>query len=129
MLLLRLRPVLNTIDFFKSIRSYCCKNDWELRQLDIKQAFIQAELDFNVFMKLPDGCGDKSGEVVKLNKSVYGLKQAGRRWAMHLGDVIVRKIGMEQCKTDPCVFRLIRNGVIVIIVCVKCGWHYCCRRV
>ena len=50
------------------------KNYWELRQLDAKQAFIQADLDFNVFMKLPDGCGDKSGKVVKLNKSVYGLK-------------------------------------------------------
>ena len=94
------------------------KNDWELRQLDVKEAFLQAGLDFNVFMKLPDGCGDKSGKVVKLNKSAYGLKQAGHRWAMHLGNVIVRKIGMEQCKADPCVFRLIRDGVVVIIVCV-----------
>ena len=72
----------------------------------------------NVFIKLPDGCGNKSGKVVKLNKSVYGLKQAGRRWAMHVGDVIVRKIEMEQCKADYCVFRLIRDGVVVMIVCV-----------
>ena len=64
------------------------KNDWELRQLNVKKAFIRADLDFNVFMKLPDGCGDKSCKGVKLNKSVYGLKQAGRRWAMHLGDVV-----------------------------------------
>ena len=55
------------------------QKEWELRQQDVKQAFIQADLDFNVFMKLPDGCGDKSGKVVKFNKSVYGLKQAGRR--------------------------------------------------
>ena len=67
----------------------------ELRQLDVKKAFIQADLDFNLFMKLPDGCGDKSSKVVELYKSVHGLKQAGRRWAMHLGDVIFRKIGME----------------------------------
>ena len=53
-------------------------------------------------MKLPDGCGDKIGKVVRFNKSVYGLKQAGRRWAIHLGDAIVRKIGMEQCKTSLC---------------------------
>ena len=82
----------------KLLVAIAVKNDWELRQLDVKQAFIQAELDFNVFMKLPDGCGDKSGKAVKLNKSVYGLKQAGRHCAIHLGDVIVRKIGMEQCK-------------------------------
>ncbi|CAM9346201.1 unnamed protein product [Ascophyllum nodosum] len=75
----------------KLLVAIAVKNDWELRQLDVKQAFIQADLDFNVFMKLPDGCGDKSGKVVKLNKSVYSLKQADRRWAMHLRDVIVRK--------------------------------------
>ena len=55
---------------------------------------------------------------MKLNKSVYGLKQTGRSWAMHLGDVIVRKMGMEQCKADPHVLRLIKEGVVVMIVCV-----------
>ena len=75
----------------KLLVAIAVKNDWELRRLDAKQAFIQADLDFNIFMKLPDGCGDKNGKVVKLNKSVYGLKQAGHRWAMNLSDVIVRK--------------------------------------
>ena len=112
----------HTVDFLETYAptpaASSVKNDWELRQLGVKQAFIQADLDFNVFLKNPDGCGDKSGKVVKLNKSVYGLKQACRRWAMHLGDVIVRKVGMEQCKADPCVFRLIRDGVVVMIVCI-----------
>ena len=48
-------------------------------------------------------CRDKSSKVVKIKPSVYGLKQAGRRWPMYLGDVIVRKIGMEQYKADPVV--------------------------
>ena len=59
----------------KLLVAIAVKNDWELRQLDVKQAFIQADLDFNVFMKLPDGCGDKSDKVVKLMKSVYGLNK------------------------------------------------------
>ena len=37
---------------------------------------------------------------------------------MHLGDVIVRKVGMKQCKADPCIFGLIGDGVVVMIVCV-----------
>ena len=53
-------------------------------------------------MKLPAGCGEKS---------VYGLQKAGRRWAMRLGDVLVSKVGIEQCKADPCGFRLIRDDV------------------
>ena len=35
---------------------------------------------------------------------------------MHLGAVIIRKIGMELCKVDPCVFRLFRDGVVVVIM-------------
>ena len=97
----------------KLLVAIAVKNDWELRQLDVKQASIQADLDFNVSIQLPVGCGDKSGKVVKFHTPMYGLKQAGRRWAMHLGDVIVREVGMEQCKSDRCVFRLIRDGVML----------------
>ena len=38
---------------------------------------------------------------------------------MHLGDGIVCKIGMEQCKTGLYVFQLIRADVVVVIVCVN----------
>jgi len=34
------------------------ENDWELRPQNVQQKLIQADLDFNVFMKLPDRCGD-----------------------------------------------------------------------
>ena len=48
-------------------------DDWDLRQVDVKQALGQNDLDFNVFMEFLDGCGDKSGKVVKFNKSEYGI--------------------------------------------------------
>ena len=111
-------PPTPTVSSVKPLVAIAIKNDWELRQPDVKQAFIQGDLDFNASMKLPDKRGDISCKVVKLNKSVYGLKLAGRRWAMHPGDVIIRKIRMEQCKVDPCVFRLMRDYVVVMIVCV-----------
>ena len=67
-------------------------------------------------MKLPGGCGDKSGEIVKLNKAVYGLKQAGRQWSLRLTQVLVEKVRMEQCK--PCIFRLRIDGETTMILCV-----------
>ena len=88
----------------KTVVAVAVERDWELRELDVKQAFIQADLDYDVYMKLPDGCGDKSGEIVKLNKAGYGLKQARRQWLLRLTQVLVEKVGMEQCKADPCVF-------------------------
>ena len=37
---------------------------------------------------------------------------------MHLGDVLISKVGMEQCKASSCVFLMIRDDVVVMIVCV-----------
>ena len=47
------------------------KNWLLLRHLDVKQAFIQAHLDEAVYMRLPAGCGDMSGEVVLLQRTDF----------------------------------------------------------
>ena len=73
--------------------------------LDVSQAFVQAPLEEEIYMRLPPGCGELSGNVVKLLKGQYGLKQAGREWHLLLVTWLVKKIGMEQCKAKPCVFR------------------------
>ena len=60
------------------VAAMACKLDWELRHLDADQAFIQSELDTEIFLRLPPGCGRLSGKVVRLNKALHGLKQSGR---------------------------------------------------
>ena len=54
--------------------------DLDLRHFDVEQAFVQSDLDAEIYLRLPPGCGAMSGKVVRLNKSVYGLKQASRTW-------------------------------------------------
>ena len=100
----------------KTVVAVTVGREWELRQLDVKQAFIQADLEYDVYMKLLDGCGDKSGKIVKLNKAVYGLKQAGRQWSLRLTQVLVDKVWVEQCNADPCVFRLRIDGETSMIL-------------
>ena len=84
--------------------------------LEVVQGFTKATLDYEVYMKLPGGCGDLSGKYVRLEKALYGLKQSGLLW----NDLLVVKLitvhGMEQCKSDPCVFRLILEGKTVRIL-------------
>ena len=49
---------------------------------------------------------------MKFLKCQYGLKQAGREWHLPLVTELVEKIGMEQCQTEPRVFRkIIKNEV------------------
>ena len=69
-------------------------------------------------MKLPGGCDDLSGKFVRLEKALYGLRQSGLLWNDLLVVKLVQVHGMEQCKTDPCVFRLIREGIVVMIMTV-----------
>ena len=86
--------------------------------LDVKQAFTKAKLDYKIAMKLPGGCGELSGKYVDLEKALYGLKQSGLLWNDLLVDKLVFVHGMEQCMTDPCLFRLIREGKLFLILAV-----------
>ena len=68
-------------------------------------------------MKLPDRCGDMSGNIICLNTSLYGLKQSGRQWAALLVETVV-EFGVEQNRTDPCVLRPVVNGKVELIMAV-----------
>ena len=66
-------------------------------------------------MKLADGCGEMSGKIVHLNRPPYGLKQSGRQWAGLLVETVV-EFGMEQSRSDPCVFRMVADGKVELIM-------------
>jgi hypothetical protein len=90
----------------------------ESRSIDFTLAFPQADLDIDVFMELPIGFevpGGKSKEyVLKLNKNLYGLKQAAFNWFEHLKNGLQRR-GFQQSEVDPCLFH---NGSTIILVYV-----------
>ena len=71
-------------------------------------------LDGDVFMCLPQGCGEMSGKILRLNRSLYGLKQASRWWHNHLV-THMKSLGFEQCPADACVMRLIESGSVIIV--------------
>ena len=87
------------------------KHDLELHHLDIAQAFVQAPLDGEIYMKLPSGCGAWTGKIVRLNKSLYGLKQASLAFNKLLSEKLI-KLGFEQSPSDPCVFRLLAGSKV-----------------
>ena len=77
----------------------------ETRQIDYSNAFCQAEIEEEVYVELPKDFGDKQGRdmVLKLNKSLYGTKQAPRAWFLKLKESLEER-GFQQSKLDPCFF-------------------------
>ena len=82
--------------------------DLDVCHFDVEQAFVQSKLDEDVFLRLPRGCGRLSGKVVRLNKSLYGLKQASRSWHAHL-TTCLNTLGFQQCLAYAWVFRLVEE--------------------
>ena len=91
--------------------------DLDLCHFDVDQVFVQSDLEEDVFMRIPKGCGNLSGKVVWLNKSLCGLKHASRTWHAHL-TTCLKRLGFEQCTADAYVFRLIENGRVAITAVV-----------
>uniref|UniRef100_A0A1Y1M571 Integrase catalytic domain-containing protein n=1 Tax=Photinus pyralis TaxID=7054 RepID=A0A1Y1M571_PHOPY len=98
----------------RAILSFAAMNKMQLRQFDIKTAFLYGDLKEHVFMKQPIGYDDNSGRVCKLIKSLYGLKQASRCWNQKF-TVFIRDFNFKPCDSDPCVFVRRNKNIIVIV--------------
>ena len=78
---------------------------WHTRQVDFSKAFVQAELQEEVYMSMPKHFEAEDGAetVLKLNKSLYGLVQAPMYWYNHLSGVLKNK-GFKPSPHDRCLF-------------------------
>ena len=83
-------------------------NRWHTRQIDYILAFPQAPVERDLYMVIPKGLDIENGKsddyVLKINKNIYGQKQAGRVWNQYLVNKLVNELGFVQSKIDECLF-------------------------
>lgn len=85
-----------------------------VRQLDVKTAFLNGKLEEEIYMIQPEGF--KIGnQMLRLRKSLYGLKQAARSWNLMLKECL-EKVGFEQSDADDCFFKKIEGKHVCFVV-------------
>jgi histone deacetylase 1/2 len=95
----------------------CVLRNWHCRQLDFVLAYTQADAECEIYMEIPKGFtvdGNTTDYALKLEKNLYGLKQAGRVWNNHLTKKLI-ELGFSQSAIDPCVFY--RGSCVLLIYC------------
>ena len=98
------------------------KRKYFLSSCDIRQAFLQAKLDEDLYMRIPPGLPrfDAGGKalVAKLKKSLYGLKQAGREFNILLVNFL-ETLGFKRSIIDSCLFiKDTKTDIIMLAVWV-----------
>jgi hypothetical protein len=90
---------------------------WSLRQIDIQNAFLHGFLHEDVYMKQLPGFVDSDHltYLCKLDKSLYGLKQASRAWFSRLSTTLLQ-LGFLASKADISLFIFNKGGVHMYIL-------------
>ena len=91
--------------------------DYNIHVMDVQTAYLNAELDHEIYMKLPEGLDiPEANKILRLFRALYGLKQSGRLWNKTLVALLI-KLGYTPLNDiDPCVMvRKSKTGRLLII--------------
>ena len=83
----------------------------------MSKLFSRRKLTEEVYMTQPQGFVDpkNAGKICKLQRSIYGLKQASRSWYLRF-DESVKEFGFMQNEDEPCVYKRENGSAIVFLV-------------
>ncbi|KAL0354232.1 UNVERIFIED_CONTAM: Retrovirus-related Pol polyprotein from transposon RE2 [Sesamum angustifolium] len=101
-----------TVRLFLTIAT---SHGWPIRQLDVNNAFLHGYLDEDLYMVPPKGYSVESGMVCKLERSLYGLKQASRQWNVEFTTKL-QEFGFMQSPNDYCLFVKTTDSEILALL-------------
>ncbi|CEG45015.1 retrotransposon ty1-copia subclass [Plasmopara halstedii] len=90
------------------------KEKYVTEQLDSDTAFLKSDLKERVYMEVPYGIEDAGGYMCRLDKAIYGLKQAASAWNKTIHRVFM-KFGFKSCGADQCVYVKEFKGNLIYV--------------
>ncbi|GKV09943.1 hypothetical protein SLEP1_g21378 [Rubroshorea leprosula] len=109
-------PVVKPVTI-RTVLTLAISSSWPIHQLDVKNAFLNGELEQPVYMSQPLGFVDKHhlDYVCRPKKALYGLKQAPRAW-FHRFASFLKSCGFIQAQTDSSMFLYRNRGSMAVLL-------------
>ena len=118
-------PVMDAITF-RFLICLAVSEELDMRLMDVITAYLYGSIDNDIHMKIPEGfklpeavsTKPRSMLSIKLQRSLYGLKQSGRMWYNRFSEYLLKK-GYVNNPICPCVFiKKSESGFAIIAVYV-----------
>jgi hypothetical protein len=113
------------VTYIRTWLALAAYNDWEVEQLDMVPAFLEANIEKGIYMRQPKGFSHteiKGEERVCLSKkSLYGLKQAPRNWNKTIR-AWLEEYGYNQSNVNPGIYIFIKEGELYILALYMESW-------
>jgi Reverse transcriptase (RNA-dependent DNA polymerase) len=88
---------------------------YKTKHKDTKTAFLNANVSDDIYVQVPEGLNVGHNKVLKLNKALYGIKQAPREWNLTLNATLLQ-LGLKRLQKDTCIYtKVSRTGRLIII--------------
>ena len=92
----------------------------EIHQMNVKTAFLNGELEEEIYIEQPDGfvVPGKEKKVCRLVKSLYGLKQSPKQWHAKFDQTMLSN-GFKINECDKCVYiKNVPNHIVIVCLYV-----------
>ena len=99
----------------KLLLAFAATKQWEVKTTDVSSAFLQGDqMDRDVYVKPPREAA-APGKLWRLNKCLYGLKDASRKWYLRVLSKL-KDLDFKKCAHDKGFFYVFKDGVLIGMV-------------
>ena len=102
------------------ITTIAVRNDWELKQVDVDAAYLNASLKENIYMCQPKGfkVSGHEDKAIHLKRVIYGLRQSGHEWYEDLMTTLMN-VGFCRCGVEHAMFYQFDQYAMILAVDVN----------